>query len=345
MHLQNSLTAARCSCAVFPFSDLIPVMYDACNGPNSRGCFAAAGQLNKGFELNSKMMRSSQAWTGLPTFNSWLTSAVEWLSVQLNCYKLQFRFPSGLKRASRRSHIYFALAGAALLLAACGRGVGVSPSMTVPVPVPVPTASLGAAPTSIASGGSSTLTWSSTNATSCTASGGWSGAKATSGTQSTGALTATTAYSLSCTGAGGTSSVSTVTVTISNGAVTVSPKIAAVVQSQAQQFTATVPGNGPATWAVDGIAGGNAAVGVVTSGGLYTAGTAVGTHTIVATRVANASQTGSAVVAVTDLAGMYTYHNDLARDGSNTHEYALTPTNVNTGSFGKLTSCTVDGAI
>ena len=35
--------------------------------------------------------------------------------------------------------------------------------------------SLTANPSTIASGGSSTLTWSSTNATSCTASGGWSG--------------------------------------------------------------------------------------------------------------------------------------------------------------------------
>ena len=51
------------------------------------------------------------------------------------------------------------------------------------------------------------------------------------------------------------------------------------------------------------------------------------------------------MVAVTDLAGVYTYHNDLARDGANMREFALTPANVNTSSFGKLTSCTVDGAI
>ena len=139
--------------------------------------------------------------------------------------------------------------------------------------------------------------------------------------------------------------VVTATVTISSGTVTVAPTIAALTVSQTQQFTATVPGGGAATWTVDGIAGGNAAVGVVTSGGLYTAGTAVGTHTVVATSVANPTQSGSAIVAVTDLAGVYTYHNDLARDGANTQEYALTPANVNTSSFGKLTSCTVDGAI
>jgi len=32
----------------------------------------------------------------------------------------------------------------------------------------------------------------------------------------------------------------------------------------------------------------------------------------------------AATVAVTDLAGVYTYHNDLSRDGANTQEYALT---------------------
>jgi hypothetical protein len=42
--------------------------------------------------------------------------------------------------------------------------------------------------------------------TSCNASGGWSGAKTTSGSQSTGALTSSSAFSLTCTGSGGTAS-------------------------------------------------------------------------------------------------------------------------------------------
>ena len=96
---------------------------------------------------------------------------------------------------------------------------------------------------------------------------------------------------------------------------------------------------------MDGVAGGSATVGTVSAGGLYTAGTAPGTHTVVATSVANTAQSGSATVAVTDLAGVYTYHNDLARDGANTHEYALTTGTVNTAAFGKLFACTTDGAI
>jgi hypothetical protein len=65
---------------------------------------------------------------------------------------------------------------------------------------------LGASPASVAYNGSSTLTWSSANATSCSASGAWSGTKAVSGSQSTGALTATTIYQLTCTGTGGSTS-------------------------------------------------------------------------------------------------------------------------------------------
>ena len=78
---------------------------------------------------------------------------------------------------------------------------------------PVPTVSLTAAPAAIASGASATLTWSSTNATACNATGAWSGAQALSGSVSTGALNATSNYTLTCTGPGGNASQSaTVTV-------------------------------------------------------------------------------------------------------------------------------------
>ncbi len=131
----------------------------------------------------------------------------------------------------------------------------------------------------------------------------------------------------------------------SSNAVSVSPPIAGITLWQTQQFTATVTGGGGATWTVDGVASGNSTVGTISSTGLYTPGTAVGTHNIVATSIANSSVSGSAVVAVTNLAGVYTYHNDLARDGANAQEYALTTANVNTTNFGKLFSCTADGAI
>jgi hypothetical protein len=60
------------------------------------------------------------------------------------------------------------------------------------------------------------LTWTSSNATSCTASGAWSGTKAVSGSASTGALSSTSTYTLTCTGTGGSASQSaTVSVTAS----------------------------------------------------------------------------------------------------------------------------------
>jgi hypothetical protein len=76
-----------------------------------------------------------------------------------------------------------------------------------------PTVSLTATPASVVNGGASTLGWSATNATSCTASGGWSGAKGLTGTEVRSGLTSTTSFTLSCTGAGGTAA-QTVTVNV-----------------------------------------------------------------------------------------------------------------------------------
>jgi hypothetical protein len=122
--------------------------------------------------------------------------------------------------------------------------------------------------------------------------------------------------------------------------ITVSPKLAAVtVTTQTQQFTSSVGG---VTWGVDGVAGGNATVGTISSSGLYTPPATAGTHTVTA---ASGASSGSATIAVTDLAGVLTYHNDRARDGINGREYALTPTTVTTATFGKLFSCAVDGAV
>jgi hypothetical protein len=77
----------------------------------------------------------------------------------------------------------------------------------------------------------------------------------------------------------------------------------------------------------------------------FTAPATAGVYTLTAQSITNPTQSASSTVGVTDLAGVYTYHNDLARDGANTQEYALTPANVNAASFGKLFSCKVDGAI
>lgn len=79
---------------------------------------------------------------------------------------------------------------------------------------PAPTVTLTASPTSVASGGTVSLTWNAQNATSCTASASpsnsaWSGSETASssgGPITSSALTADTTFTLSCTGAGGTAS-------------------------------------------------------------------------------------------------------------------------------------------
>ncbi len=105
----------------------------------------------------------------------------------------------------------------------------------------LPTVTLSASPTSVAYGAASTLTWSSTNATSCTASDAWSGAKAVSGSQSTGALTTTpNTYTLTCTGTGGTVAQS-VTVTIPAPTLTfsISPTTVAYVGASTLTWSST----------------------------------------------------------------------------------------------------------
>jgi hypothetical protein len=128
--------------------------------------------------------------------------------------------------------------------------------------------------------------------------------------------------------------------------VTVSPRRVGLTTSQSQTFVATVTGaaDTTVTWSVDGVSGGNSAIGTVTAGGLYSPPSSAGVHVITATSVASSSASGSSTAGVTDLAGIYTYHVDVARTGQNLQEYALTPTTVSgAGNFGRLFTCAVDG--
>ncbi len=147
-----------------------------------------------------------------------------------------------------------------------------------------------------------------------------------------------------------TSNAVTLTVTAAGSiSVTVSPKKAAVAMTtQVQQFTASVSGDSQnlgVSWSVDSIGGGNGTVGSISGGGLYTPPSSGGVHTVTATSIADTGQSASGIIAVTDLSGVFTYRNNLARDGTNPHEYALTSSNVNTTTFGKLFTCTVDGNV
>ena len=100
---------------------------------------------------------------------------------------------------------------AALSLAACGGG-GSSGGGTVVSAAP--TVSLTANPTSLTGSGTAALAWTSANASSCTASDGWSGAQATAGNFTSATISNTTTFTLSCSGAGGSAAASA-TVTVS----------------------------------------------------------------------------------------------------------------------------------
>jgi hypothetical protein len=84
-----------------------------------------------------------------------------------------------------------------------------------------PSVSITAQPLSVNSGDSTTLTWSGTDLSTCTASGGWSGVKSVNGSESTGAVVNNTTYTLTCDGFDGSVVDASVTVTISS--VTVPP--------------------------------------------------------------------------------------------------------------------------
>jgi hypothetical protein len=88
-------------------------------------------------------------------------------------------------------------------LTPCTAATSQSPPSSAPTPpaAPAPTAALGANPTTVSFFQQSTLTWSSTNATSCTG-GGFDTWNATSGSTMVRPF-GTTTYSLTCSGTGG----------------------------------------------------------------------------------------------------------------------------------------------
>jgi hypothetical protein len=140
--------------------------------------------------------------------------------------------------------------------------------------------------------------------------------------------------------------VLTITITSVPVTVGISPKRVGLTTGQLQTFVSTVGGsaNTAVTWEVDTVPGGNASTGTISAMGVYAPPSAAGTHTVGARSVADSTISATASVAVTDLAGMFTYHNDTSRDGSNTHEYALNTSNVAPATFGKRFACAIDAA-
>ncbi len=95
-----------------------------------------------------------------------------------------------------------------LFLSSCGGGGGGGGDSGNQNVTPAPTVNISSTLSEVQEGESVELSWSSSNANSCTASGDWSGSKGTNGTETVGPLGADSAFSLQCTGAGGSNSAS-----------------------------------------------------------------------------------------------------------------------------------------
>jgi hypothetical protein len=151
------------------------------------------------------------------------------------------------------------------------------------------------------------------------------------------------------------SSTANATITLLSTApisVTISPKRGGLAVTQAMPFTAAVQNDvagAGVTWSAAGTGCTGTACGTFTNvtktSATYVAPSTAGIYNITATSVADVTKNAATSIAVTDLAGVLTYHNNLSRDGTNTQEYALTPASVTTTTFGKLFSCQADGAI
>ncbi|MFZ0807678.1 MAG: Ig-like domain-containing protein [Candidatus Sulfotelmatobacter sp.] len=156
-------------------------------------------------------------------------------------------------------------------------------------------------------------------------------------------------HSVTATSVADSSKSATAAVTVQAVTITISPVSALLNPGATQQFTANLQGfsNSSVTWSVDGTVGGNSSLGTISSSGLYTAPSAIGTHTISATSVVSSSTSAQASATVVNIArsAVLTYHNDDARDGAYTEEVTLMPSNVNSNQFGKLVSYSVDGQI
>lgn len=103
-----------------------------------------------------------------------------------------------------------------------------------------PSLTFSATPGTITSGQSSTLSWTAVNTsggTPCTASGGWSGTKAASGSQAV-SPTVTTVYTLTCTGASGTTPVTQTLTVVVGGAPNVPPTVSITSPANNDNFTA-----------------------------------------------------------------------------------------------------------
>jgi hypothetical protein len=138
----------------------------------------------------------------------------------------------------------------------------------------------------------------------------------------------------------------TLNVSPPNISVAISPQVASLAVTQVASLLVTTNDAAGVRWSISPSGGSFNPVQSLSGADVaFTAPATAGAYTVTATSVTDVSQSSSIQVGVTNLPGVFSYHNDLARDGVNGEEYSLTSANVSASGFGKLFSCAVDGAV
>ena len=102
---------------------------------------------------------------------------------------------------------FWVIFSVAFLVSCGGGGGGGGSSEPTPPPTPAASVNLSADPLSVLVGNQTTLTWSTSYASSCSASGSWSGSKPTAGTEDVDIETiGDNQFTLTCSGSGGSGS-------------------------------------------------------------------------------------------------------------------------------------------
>jgi len=255
----TSSTAVSGSQVVTPSAD--PQTYSiTCYGPNSSSGFAS---VSVPMAANSCTGASVNVYANPTSVSSGGNSTISWEGTNVSSCSPDWNWTSSTG-ASGSQLVTNILSTTSFPMSCISSVGGTNPSgsatVTVVPPNTPPVISISASPTSGTAGVVNPLiTWSASGSpTSCTASGDWSGAKASSGSAYQGVLSSvkTYTYTLSCTNAYGTGTGSA-TVVVS------APRVDGVCSSAHWNCSAGTSSNnagtGPWTWSCVGSGGGSTA--------------------------------------------------------------------------------------